>query len=1011
MFDGTTAQPEAIAAAPDPCAPSFSIIVPMRNAARTVARAVASLRRQRRAPSWEAILVDDGSTDDTIAAAHRAIRGDRRFVILPTFDASTSAPGGPAGVSCTRNRGLRQARGEWLVFLDADDALAPRALAAFAASIAADPSADVHVGRTRGIDARGRARTFPRGDLAIPFATLARQSAFALHSATVRRSIASGLEGFDLSLRSSEDWDFWMRTARTGARFATTEAHVADYHATPGSLSREIDALARNHLAVLARGAQRDKRVVAAAPAHANGAGADDLAYHQLTFLLWSGARAAVAGRDPTAAFAYVQPAPVWDLDPDAVGALRADAMVIFAAGDVAGLRRDWPELGPRLAALLSRAFPEDSAARVRGLAYFAVKRRIFGAAPWGADEAVGTVTGGMRHGAAIASPPPGAECLVAQVSDRRGPIGVALATGSGDGPTSFGAAAAEAAQSAPPRLLLDLALRTMTPRALVAAARRVVDIKGYGLRDRRFTWPHARALLGHRIRRALRDAVATGASSGTWPPPTAAETDEIVSSGAALRPSDVRARDAWDSFFGAADPWAYESEYEVEKYAHALSLLPDQPRARVLELACAEGHFTQRLAPRVGALVAADISQEALARARARTANADVRFTCVDLFADPLPSGPFDVIFCAEVLYYAPDRAALAAFAARVAEALAPGGRVILTHANLVNDDPHEPGFDWGHDIGSKTIGAVFAETPGLALAHEIATPLYRVQAFVRGAAATPIRTQAPLTAQLSPRVARDVMWDGAALPRTRAFSTRAGCATPILMYHRVTDAPHAGLARYAVSPETFEAQVRLLRRHGFWTPTLTQWGAAISACQPLPGRPVIFSFDDGYVDFAEAAWPILQRHGFGASLFVVTDKVGGVADWDGVATPLLDWPDLARLRAEGVEIGAHGASHTRLTRAPIRLAHAEARRSRATLRERLGVDATVFCYPHGGGDAAVRAAIRTSGYALGLCASSGISDLSNDPLALPRIEVDASMSLETFGRRLGVDDAARSP
>lgn len=1010
MYDGTRAQPDAGAAAQAGGAvlraPAFSVIVPMRNAAGTIARTVASLRRQQRAPAWEAILVDDGSTDDTLAVARRATRGDLRFTVLGADGAEA------AGVSATRNRGLKTARGAWLVFLDADDALAPGALAAFAASVAADPAADVHVGRTRWIGLRGGARPYPRGDLTIPFATLARQSAFALHSAAVRQTLARNLDGFDVSLRSSEDWDFWMRVARTGARFAPIKAHVADYHATPGSLSRDVAELARNHLAVLSRGAQPDPRVRDPAPAHASGAGDDDLAYHQLTFLLWSGARAAVAGLDPTAAFDHVSPTPVWDLDPDAAGALMADAMISFAAGDVAGLRRAWPALGPRLTALLTRAFAADDAARIRGLAYFAVKRRIFGGVSWGSDETIGAVTGGPRQSSATASAPAGAECLVAQVVDRRGPLGVAVVTGAEDPERTFGRAAAEAAQHTAPRLLLETALRTLTPDALIAAARRVSDAKGFGLRERRFTWPHARALLDHRLRRALRDAATAGISAAAPPPPESpARPDGSADAGFALRPADVHARDAWDAFFGAADPWAYESAYEVEKYAHALSLLPEPAPARVLELACAEGHFTQRLAPRVGDLVAVDISQEALGRARARVDAPHVRFACADLFAEPLPPGPFDVIFCAEVLYYAPDRAALAAFAARVAQALAPGGRVILTHANLVGDDPQESGFDWGHEIGSQTIGAVFAETPGLALAHEIATPLYRVQAFVRDGAPAPVRTCAPLTATLTPRVARDVMWDGAVLPRTRAFATRAACATPILMYHRITGAPHPDLARYAVSPAMFDAQMRLLRRHGFWTPTLAQWGAAIAACQPLPGRPVIVSFDDGYVDFAEQAWPILQRQAMGASLFVVTDKVGGVADWDGVTTPLLDWSALAQLQEEGVEIGAHGASHTRLTRAPISVAEAEGRRARAALRTHLGRDSTMFCYPHGGGDAAVRAAIRAAGYTLGLCATPGISDLSSDPMALPRIEVEGTMSLEAFARRLGIDDAALAP
>lgn len=1001
MYDGAPETSETAAIADGPV---FCVIVPMRNAATTVARALKSLRRQRGAPSWEAIVIDDGSTDASVAAARRTAQDDPRITVL-----ESAATGVDAGVSVARNLGLQRARAEWVIFLDADDALAPGALAAFAASIAAAPHAGVHVGRTRWIDARGRARAYPRSDLSAPFPMLARQSGFALHSATVHRSLATELAGFDPGLRSSEDWDFWMRAARTGAGFATFDTHVADYHATPGSLSRDVATLARNHLTVLARGAAPDPRVTNPAPAFANGAPGDDVVYHQLTFLLWSGARAAVAGLDPVAAFDHVHPAPRWPLEPDPAGALMADAMITYASGDAARLRREWPQIAPRLVALLTRAFPEPEAARALGLAYFAIKQRVFGAAPWGADETVGAVIGGMRAAHDFAPSDFPAECIVAQVLKRGRPAGFAIAPRlPGALKRTFAAWAADAARAAPARVLLDMAPRTLGPRAIATASAALLDVRGYGLRQRRLAPGHVRALAGHRARGALRAA----AAAVFTPLQKAAERAVVDARAAAtadvLRPKDPRAGAAWDAFFQTADPWDYESAYEVEKYEHALSLLPEGRPARALELACAEGHFTQRLAQRVDALVAVDIASEALKRARARTGADHVQFVRADLFTDALPDGPFDLIVCAEVLYYAQDRATLADVAARIAGALAPGGRVILTHANLVSDDPTTAGFDWGHRIGAATISEVFAQTPGLALAHEIATPLYRVQAFVRDAVAAPIRTRAPMTARLAPRVARDVMWDGAVTPRTHAFATQSACATPILMYHRVTDAPHAGLERYAVTPAVFDAQMRFLRRHGFWTPTLAQWGDAIARCQPLPGRPVIISFDDGYVDFAEHAWPILQHHALGATMFVVTDKVGDVADWDGVATPLMDWDTLARLRDEGLEIGSHSASHIRLSRATIEKAVAEGERARSALRARLGIDTRLFCYPYGGVDTAVGAVIRACGYRLGLSTTPGVSDLSSDPMTLPRIEVEGDMSLETFARRVGIADAA---
>src|ERR1700748_2222413 len=74
-----------------------------------------------------------------------------------------------------------------------------------------------------------------------------------------------------------------------------------------------------------------------------------------------------------------------------------------------------------------------------------------------------------------------------------------------------------------------------------------------------------------------------------------------------------------WERFFALPDPCAYESEYEVVKRAQTPAFLPAKMMADALELGCAEGHFTLRLAPHVGRLTAVDISGRALARAQAR--------------------------------------------------------------------------------------------------------------------------------------------------------------------------------------------------------------------------------------------------------------------------------------------------------------------------------------------------------------------------------------------------------
>ena len=129
-------------------------------------------------------------------------------------------------------------------------------------------------------------------------------------------------------------------------------------------------------------------------------------------------------------------------------------------------------------------------------------------------------------------------------------------------------------------------------------------------------------------------------------------------------------------------DPWAYAtSPYERRKYERALSLIEGRPYGRALDVGCSEGLFTRLLAERGHGreVVGVDIAGAAIRRARARCRDLpQVRFERRNVFHAP-PAGPFDLIVCAEMLYYAGLRAP--AVSRRLVDALAPGGRIVLVH------------------------------------------------------------------------------------------------------------------------------------------------------------------------------------------------------------------------------------------------------------------------------------------------------------------------------------------
>lgn len=141
--------------------------------------------------------------------------------------------------------------------------------------------------------------------------------------------------------------------------------------------------------------------------------------------------------------------------------------------------------------------------------------------------------------------------------------------------------------------------------------------------------------------------------------------------------------------FAREGDPWGFEtSDYERAKYEDTLAHLPPAPIGRALEVGCANGVLTRRLAGRVRELVALDVSATALAAARERCAGLGVAF--VDQRAPrEMPAGPFDLLLLSEVVYYW-DRADVARLAEWVrGGGVRPGGHLLLVHWTGDTDYP----------------------------------------------------------------------------------------------------------------------------------------------------------------------------------------------------------------------------------------------------------------------------------------------------------------------------------
>jgi len=505
--------------------------------------------------------------------------------------------------------------------------------------------------------------------------------------------------------------------------------------------------------------------------------------------------------------------------------------------------------------------------------------------------------------------------------------------------------------------------------------------------------------------RQALADLIAEGrAQALTADLPPSSVRPAVAS--LALDAPPVRNRRAyWEEVYRKPDPWAYGSDYEQLKYQRTIALLPPGPIGTALEVACSEGRFSALLAPRVGKLVASDISRTALKRAQERCRGiANIEFREHDFFEQPLPHG-LDLLVCSEVLYDLPGPADLARVATRLVAALAPGGRLLSAHAHVLKDDLSRTAFDWGDSFGATTIAETFAAIPGLALERSLQTELYRIDLWRRlkdGEAAPAARIESvELGPPPEPAFARHIVWGGADMRRAVAQARETTAQLPILMYHRIASEGPPALARYRTSPEAFADQMRCLRRHGYHAVTSADIAHHLASGQSFRGRPVLITFDDSYRDFHDAAWPILRAHDFTAEVMVVTDLVGKAAEWDaeyGPPAALMGWPEIQTLATEGVRFGSHMATHSHMVELASSEVALEAARSKALLERALGEPCLSIAAPFGEASDRFVRIVRDCGYKVGFTVDPGMTSLANDALRLPRIEVQGTWSIEAF-------------
>jgi peptidoglycan/xylan/chitin deacetylase (PgdA/CDA1 family) len=243
--------------------------------------------------------------------------------------------------------------------------------------------------------------------------------------------------------------------------------------------------------------------------------------------------------------------------------------------------------------------------------------------------------------------------------------------------------------------------------------------------------------------------------------------------------------------------------------------------------------------------------------------------------------------------------------------------------------------------------------------------------------------------------------------LPPTKPV-TRA-IQVPIPMYHHISDAPAPdALAKsLEVPPTPFIQQMDYLKAQGYHSITFNQLFNALYYGGPLPQKPIILTFDDGYDDAYKFAYPILKAHGFSGMFYIISGKVG----WQGQ----MSWQQMREMLLNGMQMGSHTIHHVdmgQVLRNSVKQAQQELQVSQSTLQKNLGVPIQQFCYPSGEpfrhGTPALKQQIVSllaqDGY-IGATTDPGVTGTMQDsraPFVLLRVRVDGRSSLKVFEQSL---------
>lgn len=209
-----------------------------------------------------------------------------------------------------------------------------------------------------------------------------------------------------------------------------------------------------------------------------------------------------------------------------------------------------------------------------------------------------------------------------------------------------------------------------------------------------------------------------------------------------------------------------------------------------------------------------------------------------------------------------------------------------------------------------------------------------------------------------------------------------------PILTYHSI----NYGKGSHFVTPENFVRQMEYIKKNGYTVITLDELVRGIKNKERFKRNRVVITFDDGYKDNFEYAYPVLKKFGFPAAIFLISGYIGNNVRF-------MNWDQVRIMSKNNISFGGHTKSHFYLgIEGDDEVVHEEIFGCKNAIEREIHAPVDYFCYPGGGFNQRVKEIVKEAGYK-GACATNrGFAESNSDVYELKRAKVTNSDTVKPF-------------